>query len=67
MMSDWKIHYRDHLDQDRTYQSIPSKEAALRKASHLYHQQRCELYGIEGPNGLALRKGEIMQWMSFNK
>jgi hypothetical protein len=66
-MSDWKILYRDQLDQDRTFQSIPSKEAALKQASHLYHQQRAELYRIEGPNGLALPKEEIMRWMSANK
>ncbi len=65
-MSDWKILYRDQLDQDRTSQSIPSKEAALKQASDLYHQQRAELYRIEGPNGRALPKEEIMRWMSAN-
>jgi hypothetical protein len=44
-----------------------SKEAALMKASDLYHRQRAELYEIEGPNGRALRKEEIMRWMSANK
>jgi hypothetical protein len=63
-ISDWKILYRDRLDQDR---SIPSKEAALKQARNLYHQQRAELYRIEGPNGLALPKEEIMRWMSTNK
>ena len=66
-MSDWKILYRDRLDQDRVSRSIPSKEAALKQASDLYRQQRAELYGIEGPNGLALPKEEIMRWMSTNK
>ncbi len=65
--SQWKIIYRDHLDQDRTSQGIPSKEAALRKASDLYHRQRAELYEIEGPNGRAMPKDEIMDWLSANK
>lgn len=66
-MSDWKIFYRDHLDQDRTSHSIPSEEAALMLASNLYRWQRAELYSIEGPNGSALHKDEIMRWMSVNK
>jgi hypothetical protein len=65
--SDWKILYRDRLDQDRVFRRIPSKEAALKQARDLYRQQRAELYGIEGPNGLALPKEEIMRWMSSNK
>jgi hypothetical protein len=65
-MSDWKILYRDQLDQDRISQRIPSKEAALKQASDLYYQQRAELYRIEGPNGRALPKEEIMRWMSSN-
>ncbi len=64
--SDWKILYRDQLDQDRVSRSIPSKEAALKQASVLYRQQRAELYSIEGPNGLALPKEEIMRWMATN-
>ena len=66
-MSDWKVLYRDQLDQDRTSQSIPSKEAALKQASDMYHQQRAELYRIEGPNHLSLFKDEIMRWVSANK
>ncbi len=66
-ISDWRILYRDQLDQDRTSQSIPSKEAALKKARDLYHRQRAELYRIEGPDGQALPKGETMRWMSANK
>ena len=62
----WKILYRDQLDQDRTSRSISSKEAALKQASDLYYQQRAELYTIEGPNGRALPKEEIMRWMSTN-
>jgi hypothetical protein len=64
--SEWKILYRDQLDQDRTSQSAPSKEAALKQASDLYCQQRAELYRIEGPNGRALPKEEILRWMSTN-
>jgi hypothetical protein len=61
---DWKIRYRDHLDQDRMSADFASKEAALIKASDLYHRRRAELYEIEERNGLALRKEEIMRWMS---
>ena len=63
-LSNWKILYRDRLDQDRVSRSIPSKEAALKQASDLYYQQRAELYRIEGPNGRALPKEEIMHWIS---
>ena len=66
-MSDWKVLYRDQLDQDRASLSFPSKEDALRKATDLYHRQRAQLYKIEGPNGLALWKEEIMRWVSENK
>jgi hypothetical protein len=66
-MSEWKVLYRDQLDQDRTSQSIPSKQAALEQASDLYHQQRAELYKIEGLNHVALSKEEIMRWVSANK
>ena len=66
-ISDWNIIYRDRLDQDRISRNIPSKEAALKQARDLYRQQRAELYRIEGPNGLALPKEEIMRWMSTNK
>jgi len=65
-MSDWKILYRDQLDQDRTSRSIPTKEAALKRASDLYYQQRAELYRIEAPNGRALPKEEIMHWIFTN-
>lgn len=65
--SAWKILYRDHLDQDRTSLSIPSKEGALKQASDLYHLKRAELYKIEGPNGGALPKEEIMRWITANK
>ncbi len=66
-MSDWKVLYRDHLDQDRISQGVPSEEAALRRARDLYHQQHAELYAIEGPSSQALPKEEIMRWVSANK
>jgi hypothetical protein len=65
--SDWKIRYRDYLDQDRTSASFPSKQADLIKASGLCHWQRAELYEIEGRNGPALRREEVTRWMSANK
>lgn len=65
--SDWKISYRDHLDQDRTSQNILSEEAALRKASDLYHHNRAEIYKIEGPDGRALPKEDIMVWMASHR
>jgi hypothetical protein len=66
-MADWKVLYRDDLDRDRISQSIPSKDAALKQARNLYIYQRAELYKIEGPNGQALPKKEIMRWVSSHK
>ncbi len=66
-MSDWRILYRDQLDQDRTNGSIPSQEAALKQARDLYRNQRAVLYRIEGPDGRALPKEEIMRWVSANR
>ncbi|RBP05760.1 hypothetical protein DFR50_13325 [Roseiarcus fermentans] len=65
-MPDWKVFYRDQLDQDRTSGSISSKEAALTRAKHL-RRQRAEVYKIEGPDGLTLPKVEIARWMSDNR
>jgi CRP-like cAMP-binding protein len=45
-LSDWKVLYRDDLDRDRTFRSIPSKDAALSQARDLYIRQRAELYRI---------------------
>lgn len=59
-MSDWKVLYRDQLDQDRTSRGIPSKEAALKKARELYYRERAEIYRIEGPDGRSLLKPEII-------
>ena len=66
-MADWKVLYRDGLDQDRTSRSIPSKEAALKQARELFIRRRAELYRIEGPNGRTLPKEEIMRWVCSNK
>ncbi len=66
-MADWRVFYRDHLDQDRISPSVASKEAALEQARDLYHQQRAELYSIEGPGSRALPKEEIMRWVSANR
>ncbi len=65
-MSDWKVHYGDHLDQDRTF-GVPSKDAALKEVIDLYYQKRAELYRVEGPEGQVLAKEEIMRWVSSNK
>jgi hypothetical protein len=59
--------YRDHLDQDRTSQSYPSKQAEPIKASDLDHSQRAELYEIAGRKGQGLRREEIMRWMPAKK
>jgi hypothetical protein len=66
-MSGWKILYRDQLDQDRTSKSVPSKEAAVEKARDLYYHQRAEIYRIEGPDGRALLKQEIIGSASDSK
>ena len=66
-MSDWRILYRDHLDCDRTTQSIPSREAALSHARTLWREHRAEIYRIEGPDGALLPKEEIMRWMCENR
>ncbi len=66
-MSDWKVLYRDQLDQDRSSGSIPSKEAALRRARNLYRDRRAAIYRIEGPAGRIIPREEIMHWVSANK
>ncbi len=66
-MSDWKVLYRDDLDQDRASRGSPSQEAAFEQARRLYLKGRAEIYRIEGPDGLTLPKQEIMRWMSANK
>jgi len=63
-MSDWKVYYRDTLDQDRTSPSISSREAALAQARNLHRRQRAEIYRIEGPNGGVVPKDEIMRWVA---
>jgi len=66
-MSEWKVLYRDHLDQDRTSGSVPDLETALRLAKDLYRHQRAELYRVEGPEGHVLPKDEVMRWVYVNK
>ena len=66
-MSDWKVVYRDHLDQDRTSRGIPSEDGALKQARDLYLRRRAEIYRIEGPNGRSLPKEKIMHWVSANR
>lgn len=65
-MSDWKLFYRDALDQDRIAQRIESREAALAQARILHRKNRAEIYRIEGPDGKQVRKDEIMRWVSSN-
>ena len=65
-MSDWKVFYRDDLDQDRTSRNIASKEDALAQAGILHRRRRAEIYRIEGPDGNLVRKEEIMRWVSAN-
>jgi hypothetical protein len=66
-MSDWKVIYRDDLDQDRACCRIESKEAALEKALNLYFHKHAEIYRIEGPNGSTLSKEEVMRWVYARK
>lgn len=66
-MSDWKVYYRDTLDQDRTSQTIASKEAALAQARNLHRRQHAEIYRIEGSDGGIIGKAEIMRWVSNSK
>ena len=47
--------------------SSPTEEAAIDRARQLYLKERAEIYRIEGPNGLILRKEEIMRRLSPNK
>jgi hypothetical protein len=66
-MSDWKVLYRDHLDCDRTSQSVPSKEAALKQARNLHLKHRAEIYKIEGPDGSCVPKEEVLRWVFENR
>ena len=65
-MSEWKVFYRDHLDQDRMGRSVTSREAALAQARSLHRQQRAVIYRIEGPN-VVLRNEDVMRWVFANK
>ncbi len=67
-MSDWKVLYRDHFDQDRSSRANhTSKEDALRKARDLYHKYGFQLYCLEGPNGQIVSKGDVMSWVYANR
>ena len=66
-MSEWKVVYRDQLDNDRTAGGAPSKEAALRRAKDLYTQQRAAIYRIEGPDGRSLSRQEVLNWVYDNR
>jgi hypothetical protein len=65
-MSEWKVHYRDQLDQDRTSGSVQTKEAALKLAKDL-HDRRAQLYKIEDHDGQTLTSEEIKRWMSAHR
>jgi hypothetical protein len=66
-VTDWKVLYRDDLDQDRISGSSPSEEAALERAKELYIKERAEIYRIEGSDGRILHREEIMRWLCANK
>ena len=66
-MSEWKVFYRDGLDQDRISSSVSSKEAALAQARNLHRDRRAEIYKIEGPAGDMILKEEVMRWVSAHK
>lgn len=66
-MSEWKVFYRDQLDNDRTSGGAPSKEAALKRAKDLHYQKRAAIYRIEGPDGSSLSKQEVLSWVSANR
>jgi hypothetical protein len=61
-VTNWKVFYRDDLDQDRTSGSSQSEESALERARELYLGERAEIYRIEGSNGRILR-----QWRYFQR
>ena len=66
-MSNWKVLYRDHVDQDRSSRANPGKEAALRQARNLYRNHRAQIYRLEGPNGQVVSNGDVMSWVYANK
>ena len=67
LMSNWKVLYRDHFDQDRSSRANPSKEAALREARDLYRNHRAQIYRLEGPNGQIVPGGRVMSWVQANR
>ena len=66
-MSEWKVLYRDDLDNDRTSRRATSKEGALSEARDLHWQQRAVIYRIEGPEGEVVPREEVMRWASAHK
>ncbi len=67
-MSNWKVLYRDHFDQDRSSRANhTSKEDALRMARDLYLKYGFQLYCLEGPNGQIVPKGDVMSWVYANR
>jgi len=66
-MSNWKVLYRDHFDQDRSSRANPSKEAALQQARDLYRNHRAQIYRLEGPNGQIVPGGRVMSWVQANR
>jgi hypothetical protein len=66
-MSNWKVIYRDHFDQNRSSLANPSKEAALLEARNLYRSHRAQIYRLEGPDGETVPNGDVMSWVYANK
>ena len=66
-MSEWKVFYRDYLDQDRIFRNVASKEAALVQARTLHRERRAEIYKIEGPAGDIVPKDDVMRWVSAHR
>ena len=66
-MSDWKVLYRDQLDQNRTSQNVQAKKPRLSGRVTCITGNVLNYPRIEGPSGLALSKQEIMRWVSANK
>ncbi len=59
-MSERKVFYRDHLDQDRPACGMQSIEAVLAQARNLRRQQRAVVGRIEGA-GVVVRNEDVMR------
>ena len=66
-MGEWKVHYRDKFDEDRTSRQVASREAALKQARTLQREHRAVIYRIEGPNGELLHQDDVARWASANR